>query len=62
VVREPVEEEEAGRQQQDDGEDLPPERLPQPVDDDRPDAVQEASSPTASRYVSSRVDVSTCTP
>jgi hypothetical protein len=44
VVREPVEEEEAGRQHQDDGEDLPPERLPQAVDDDRPDRAQRATS------------------
>ena len=62
VVREPEEEEEDDRQQDDDGEHLPAHRLAEAVLDDDGDRAQSVSPPTASRYVSSSVEVSTRTP
>ena len=62
VVREPEEKEERERQQDDDGEDLAPHRLAKAVLDDDRDRAQSVSPPTASRYVSSSVEVSTRTP
>src|SRR6185312_12095062 len=63
VVRgEPEEDEERCRQQHDDRKHLPPHRLAEAVAHDRQNDAQETSSPTASRYVSSSVDVRTRTP
>ena len=62
VVGEPVEAEETERQKQHDGEHLAPQRLAQAVADDREDCAHEVSPPTASRYVSSSVEVRTLTP
>src|SRR5204862_216439 len=62
VRREPEEGEEDRREHHYDGEHLPPHGLPEAVAHDRQHDVHETSSPTASRYVSSRVDVSTRTP
>jgi hypothetical protein len=62
VVREPEEEEEDGGQEQHDGEHPPPHRLAEAVFDDRRDGDHDVSPPTASRYVSSSVDVSTRAP
>ena len=62
VVREPEEEQEGGRQHEDDGEHLPAHRLAEAVLDDDGDGAQSVSPPTASRYVSSSVEVSTRTP
>jgi hypothetical protein len=62
VVGEPVEEEEARGQQQDDREDFSPQCLAQGVADDDRDRAHDVSPPTASRYVSSRVEVRTRTP
>ena len=62
VVGEPVEREERRGQQQYDHEDLAPQGLAEAVTRDRQDRAHDDSSPTASRYVSSSVEVSTRTP
>jgi hypothetical protein len=62
VVREPEEDEEEGRQHHDDRKHLPQQGFPEAVAGDREDCAQETSSPTASRYVSSSVDVRMRTP
>jgi hypothetical protein len=49
VVREPVEDEEEDRQDEDDGEDPAAQGLAQCVADDDPDARQLVASPTVSR-------------
>ena len=49
VVGKPEEDEEADGQQQDDGEDLAPQRLAQPVAGDRQHKAHDVSPPTASR-------------
>ncbi len=62
VSGEPEEDEERRCQQDDDGEHLAPHGFPEAVAHDRQHAAQETSSPTASRYVSSSVDVRARTP
>src|SRR5207248_167478 len=57
VVRKPEEDEEHRRQQDDDREHLPAQGLPEAVARDREHGAHDTSSPTASRYVSSSVDV-----
>ena len=62
VVCKPVEPEEAEGQQEDDREHLPPQGFAQAVADDDKDRAHDVSPPTASRYVSSSVEVSARTP
>src|SRR5206468_182348 len=62
VRREPEKGEEDRREYHDDCEHLPPHRLAEAVAHDRQHDAHETSSPTASRYVSSSVDVRTRTP
>ena len=62
MVREPEQEEEHHREQHDDGEHPAPDGLTEAVLDDDGDGAQSVSPPTASRYVSSSVEVSTRTP
>ena len=62
VVREPEEEQEHHGQHEHDREHLAAHRLAKAVLDDDADGSQSVSPPTASRYVSSSVDVSTRTP